>query len=440
MTTAVGRTLAVRRVAIPVLDADTLFDVEVEDGVIARIDPVEDARSADTLEMWPGYVEAHGHLALPANFDDSLDDPRVIALQYLYHGVTHVVDMFGFPLVKEWWDEGRAHSAVPYPNLVHCGYAATSMRDGEGRTGHGVEFPAPVHMLGSAGDVTPVLAANSAHGATFLKVMFTEGTEQPGAAVRFSRLTGRVLAAAARGAAARGVPAVIDCNTREEVLQAYEYGFRLFAHSVRDYVLTDEDWRTLEGARFVSTLSGLRPMVMYPQDFLDDYSRPGFRETQDVANLAFVAAREQPYGIEFDCQETRTAALEVMRANALAAMERGVLLIGTDCGNTGAFHGYSLLGELGLLESGPGARDRLRRVASVDNWRFFEELSGRAPADHPLTVGAAATFNLFSREAGAPVSTLPKTTVINGVTVDRAELADGIREFRSSHLKGKVSL
>jgi hypothetical protein len=445
MTATIDRSTTVRQVVIPVLDdGDTLYDVHVENGVFASIEPVGGERTADTLELWPGYVEAHAHLGLPANFDDSLDDPRVLALGYLYHGVTHVVDMFGFPLVKGLWEKGRDESAVPYPSLAHCGYAATSMRDDEGRTGHGVEFPAPVYMLGVEGDAEPVLAANEARGATFLKVMFTDGTEQPGTVVRFSKLTERVLADAARSTAKRGIPAVIDCNTREEVLQAYDCGFRLFAHSVRDYVLSDEDWQRLEGARFVSTLAGLRPMVMYPQDFLDEYGRPGFLETQDPANLEFVSQREQPYGIEFGVQETRTAALEVMRANALAALERGVLLAGTDCGNTGAFHGYSLLSELDLLlgngEEVDDLRGKLRRVATVSGWRFFQELSGRPAEGLPIAVGNPATFNLLKPGEDTALSALPEMTVVDGVTVDRDVLEREIRAFRTSESKGKVSL
>ncbi|GIH71597.1 amidohydrolase family protein [Sphaerimonospora thailandensis] len=444
MTRVIDRNRTFSRVAIPVIDPENVFDVAVEDGVIARVEPVSGARAAGTPELWPGYVETHAHLALPANFDDSLDDPRVTALQYLYHGVTHVVDMFGFPLVEALWEQGRAESAVPYPNLVHCGYAATSMRDNVGRTGHGVEFPAPVHMLGVEGDVEHVLAANSARGAKFLKVMFTDGTEQPGAAVRFSRLTERILAHAARTTAARGIPAVIDCNTREEVLQAYECGFRLFAHSVRDHVLSEDDWAALDGARFISTLSGLRPMIMYPRDFLADYSRAGFVETQDPANLDFVAKRTEPYGIELGCQETRTVALEVMRSNALAALEGGVLLVGTDSGNTGAFHGYSLLGELDLLLSdgagAPGLGDALRRTATVEGRRFFEELSGRPAGGPPIAVGEPATFNLFRTNPGTALSALPETTVIDGATVDRGAIEREIRAFRTSDTTGKVTL
>ncbi|MFC9994091.1 hypothetical protein [Nocardia sp. NPDC127526] len=445
MTTMISRGRTVHEVAIPSLDTGTLFEVGIEDGVFASIEPIGDATSPRDLELWPGYVETHGHLGLPQNFDDSLDDPRVLALQYLYHGVTHVVDMFGFPLVQALWDRGREESPLPYPELVHCGYAATSMRDIAGRTGHGVEFPAPVYMLGVEGDVEQVLAANAARGATFLKVMFTDGTEQPGAARRFSKLTERVLTDVARTTAARGIPAVIDCNTREEVMRSYACGFRLFAHSVRDYVLTEDDWRALAGATFVSTLSGLRPMIMYPAEFLREYARPGFRETQDVANLDFVARRNQPYGIEYGLQDTRTAALEVMRRNALAALERQALLVGTDCGNTGAFHGYSLLGELDLLlGAGTGPSDlppRLRHAATVDGWRFFQKLSGRAGDGHPIAIGNPATFNLLTPAApGAPLSALPETTVVNGVSLDRAAIERGIGALRSSESKGKVSL
>lgn len=427
-------------VAIPALDPYTRFDVTYQDGVFSRITRTGQPRRPDTVELWPGYVEAHAHLALPANWDDSVDDPGIIALQYLYHGVSHVVDMFGFPLVRAQWDEGRERSVLPYPELVHCGYAATSMRDGAGRTGHGVEFPAPVFMLGVEGDVDHVIHANRQRGATFLKVMFTDGTEQPGAAVKFSRLTLKVLGDAARGAAARGVPAVIDCNTREETLAAYALGFRLFAHSVRDVPLSESDLKTLRDARFVSTLAGLRPMIMDREQFLAEYDRPGFRETQDIDNLDFVSGIRQPFGIEFDCQETRTAALTVMRGNALAALRRGNLLVGTDVGNTGAYHGYSFLSELDLLAGEKTSlHHELRRAATLDNRRFFHELAGD-PGDHPISVGAPATFNLLPPTGGTALSVLPETTVVKGVVIDRAAIAREIRARRATETKGKARL
>ncbi|GAA1228516.1 hypothetical protein GCM10009665_18690 [Kitasatospora nipponensis] len=450
MTTPTGEPagdLALRRVAVPALDPESLFDVEVAHGRFRRIEPVAPRTAGEpAVELWPGYVEAHAHLALPANFDDSLDDPRLIALQYLYHGVTHLADLFGFPLVQSRWDAGRAQSAFPYPELVHCGYAATAVRDSSGRTGHGVEFPSPVFMLGTGEDLAAVLHANRERGGSFLKVMFTDGTEQPEMAVRFARLAPEVLAHTARVTREQGVPAVLDCNTREEVLAAYALGFRLFAHPVRDVELSERDWHELAGARFVSTLGGLRPMVMDRAEFLREYGRPGFRETQDGANLDFVQAVEEPFGIRYGCQDTRTAALATMRANNLAALRRGQLLVGTDCGNTGAFHGYSLLGELDLLaaapETGGALREELRRAATVENWRFFQELAGRPATGHPLTVGDPATFNLFSAPATAhaPLSVLPDTTVVRGTTIDRPALAREIRALRASASNGKVVL
>ncbi|MDH6111820.1 hypothetical protein P3T36_002134 [Kitasatospora sp. MAP12-15] len=440
--------MTLRRVAIPSLDPTALFEVGVEDGVIARIDAVADRADGAAPELWPGYVEPHAHLALPANFDDSLDDPRLIALQYLYHGVTHVVDMFGFPLVQSRWESGRAESALPYPELAHCGYAATATRDREGRTGHGVEFPSPVFMLGGPEDLASVLRSNRERGGTFLKVMFTDGTEQPEMAKRFSRLSTQVLEHTARVTREQGVPAVLDCNTRAEVLQAYRCGFRNFAHPVRDFELSAADWRELDGARFISTLSGLRPMIMERAEFLQEYGRPGFLETQDGANLRFVAGVEEPYGIQYKCQDTRTAALVTMRRNSLEALRRGRLLVGTDCGNTGAFHGYSLLGELDLLagdEFGAAQlRHGLRLAATADGWRFFNELAGREAADHPLTVGSAATFNLFTAPAPgatpAALSALPDSTVVHGVAIDRRALAREIRAIRESAAEGKVVL
>jgi hypothetical protein len=434
---------ALSGVAVPSLDPGSVFDVTVEEGVFTRVEPTGTRRGGER-ELWPGYTETHAHVSLPANWDDTADDPRIVALQYLYHGVTHVVDMFGFPLVADAWEEGRAASPWPYPEIVHCGYAVTATTNAAGLTGHGVEFPAPVYMLGVEADLDQALRANAARGGTFLKVMFTDGTEQPGSPVRFSRLSEEVLRFTARMAAERGIPAVIDCNTLQETRWAYACGFRLFAHTVRDRTLDAADWKEFEDARFVSTLAGLRPMVMTGEEFLDEYGRDSFAATQDTANLDFVRGIEKPYGIEFGCQETRTAALADMRRNALAALRDGSLLIGTDSGNTGAYHGYSFLSELGLLRGeDPSLDEPLRHQATVGGRRYFDELRGETPAGHPIAVGASATYNLHA--PGAPLTALPLATVVRGVPVDRPALARAIADLRAAapatdDTQGKVAL
>ncbi|WP_107086316.1 hydrolase [Kitasatospora sp. MY 5-36] len=424
-------------VAVPALDAEALFDVTVEDGVFTRIEP-SGTRRGEEPELWPGYTETHAHIALPANFDDTAEDPRIIALQYLYHGVTHVVDMFGYPMVADAWEAGRAASDLPYPELVHCGYAVTAMTNAAGLSGHGVEFPTPVYMLAVEADLDQALRNNAERGATFLKVMFTDGTEQPGSKVRFSRLSERVLRFTARIAAERGITAVIDCNTLEETRWAYDCGFRLFAHTVRDRTLGDAEWKDLAGARFVSTLSGLRPMVMTADDFLAAYGREGFAETQDVRNLDAVRGLEQPYGITYGLQETRTGALGDMRRNALAALREGNLLVGTDSGNTGAYHGYSLLGELDLLRGDdPSLADALRHQATVGGRRYFDELRGESGAAHPISVGAPATYNLHA--PGRPLSALPTATVVRGTPIDRQAVARAIAGLRAAAAAGTTT-
>ncbi|ULR50807.1 hydrolase [Streptomyces deccanensis] len=425
-------TVTLHGVAVPALDPGARYDVTTEDGLFTAFTPTG-PRQGDEPELWPGYTETHAHVALPANWDDTVEDPRIVALQYLYHGVTHVVDMFGFPLAADAWAAGREASPWPYPEIVHCGYAVTATTDAAGRTGHGVEFPAPVHMLAVESDLDHALRANAERGGTFLKVMFTDGTEQPGSPVRFSRLSEKVLRFTARMARERGVTAVIDCNTLQETRWAYACGFRLFAHTVRDRTLDDVDWKEFEGARFVSTLAGLRPMIMTGEEFLTEYSREGFVETQDVRNLDFVKGIEKPYGIEYGVQETRTAALADMRRNALAALGRGDLLVGTDSGNTGAYHGYSLLSELDLLRGDDTSLDgMLRHQATVGGRRYFAELSGDTTGEHPLSPGAPATYNLLHPSApDRPLSALPVRTVVRGTEIDRPALARAIADLRT---------
>lgn len=99
-------TVTLNGVAVPALDPEAVFDVTTGDGVFTRIERTGPRRGGEH-ELWPGYTETHAHVSLPANWDDTVEDPRIVALQYLYHGVTHVVDMFGFPLSADAWAAGR---------------------------------------------------------------------------------------------------------------------------------------------------------------------------------------------------------------------------------------------------------------------------------------------------------------------------------------------
>ncbi|MFD0394149.1 hypothetical protein ACFQ3Z_24745 [Streptomyces nogalater] len=172
-------------------------------------------------------------------------------------------------------------------------------------------------------------------------------------------------------------------------------------------------------------------MIMTGEEFEAEYGREGFAETQDIRNLEFARTIDKPYGIEFGCQETRTAALADMRRNALATLAQGRLLIGTDSGNTGAYHGYSFLSELGLLRGGDASLDeRLRHQATVGGRRYFDELSGDKRGVHPLSVGEAATYNLHAQ--GRPLTALPLRTVVRGVPVDRQAVARTIAELRAA--------
>ena len=254
-----------------------------------------------------------------------------------------------------------------------------------------------------------------------------------------------MLAEVARTTAAHGIPAVLDCNTRDEVLEAYGYGFRLFAHPVRDVVLSEQDWADLAGARFVSTLSGLRPLILRSDEFMVEYGHVGYAETQDPQNLVLAAKLDEPWGVQFGRQETRLAALAVMRRNCLSALERGALLVGTDAGNLGAFHGYSLMREIdqlaGAYELTVEQQHQLRHAATVAGARFFDDLAGRPDAPAPIAVGQPATFNLLqSAQAGRPLATDAELTVVDGVGVDRGAIVREIEALRSSDGAGKLVL
>jgi hypothetical protein len=412
------------------------FDVTLEDGRIRAIVPHEPESTPDASdildyrrsfqELWPSFVEGHAHLALSPYMDRALSDPPwVIAAQYLLSGVTRVIDLFGFPKIQGQWEKEAGDADFAFPEVLHSGYAFTSgLR--EGMKGHGHEYPVKAHLIDTDAEIERGLEENLASGARIAKVMYTSGRDLPPDPRKFSLFARPELRRLRERLDRAGIPAVIDCNTYDESRAAFDLGYRHFAHMIRDRALTDAEWDGFRGARFLSTLSGLTPMVHKDEDFLAASDRELFHATQSPLHRAAMRTVKIPYGEQIGIQASRLGALAHISGNLRAALAREQVVLGSDAGNMNSFHGFGAHREMEMLLRQELASDtRLHEAATTAGHRFFEDLRGGDADRVGLEVGDRADLNLLTRRPGA--TPLVHETYLRGQRLDRDSLLARLR-------------
>jgi hypothetical protein len=439
--------LILKNIRIPCVDTSRLLSLGIKAGKIALIGPESSFNdkiqskimrdyAGSSLELWPSFVETHAHLALCPSLDPHPLPTYITALQYLYSGVTHIVDMFGFPNISKEWEKSEKTSNWEFPKVVHSGYAITSSEK-KGRKGHGEEFPCKVHRLQNNSEVARVVESNLRTGATFLKVMFTDGKEVPGDKKRFSKLTLKNLERILTLAQKTRLETVIDCNSFEETYAAYHLGYRYFAHMVRDRRLSEMEFDSLKNATFISTLSGLSPMVMKDSDFCELFDRPPFHVSQDKRDFEDMIGIRSPYGLKIDIQKSRLKSLKNIRTNSLLALQKNALLVGSDSGNTFSFHGYGVHSEFLYLSPTSESQTRsLMHSATMNGHSFFKRLSGGS-STFIFGTGAGATFNLFDGSLSCSNS-FPIQTYINGREISRSGIRNEIQSFYNKTQQRRV--
>src|SRR3990167_4426941 len=351
--------ILISNVLIPLYDKNQRYHVRIKNGKIFSVTSVDQNLAAqentaydmriecmnNSLELWPTYVENHAHLALPTNFDNFLEPMEIVALQYLYFGITQVMDLFGYPSISKEWDAMMENSHGIAPTIMHCGYALTAPTLND-KVGHGAEFPLPVYVVNNEADILSALEKNVVAGAQFIKLMYTAGIEKPGDLPRFSLLQKEIFSKILMFAKQHDLECIVDCNTLEEVKFAVRCGYRYFAHPIRDVILTEEDWNDLKNCYFVTTLQGLKGMVMTGNEMEQACDTFHFHQTQLPGQEKHFATVTMPYGIQYGMQNSRLHALNCMRENSIAALLRNQCVLGSDAGNTLSYHGLGFYEEL----------------------------------------------------------------------------------------------
>lgn len=423
-------------VRIPTLER---YDVGIRKGVYSYIKKSSDRENgflklaqakkilsfdqAQTI-LWPSFVESHAHLALSPTIDGIRQPTHITALQYLYYGITRVLDLFGFPFIEDEWRQAESHFDFPFPEVAHCGLALTASVE-NGLYGHGHEFPIAPYYIQSKEDVGKAIEDNVSKGATFIKVMFTEGREVDTDKPRFSILKRPLLEYLHQRLNDFDLPAIVDTNSYEETLIAKNIGFSNFAHLMRDRALHAKEWDQLGHSLFLSTLSALTPMVMHRELFYKAFGNPQFLAAQPQRYFEDMDKRIVSYGTQTGIQESRLIAIRYLLQNTQTGLSRSQVIPASDTGNTFSYHGYGLHREFELIQpQNRQEKEKMLRAATERAHELFVKFN-RSACPVELKQGGQADFNLFEEN---PVESkngfFPWKTFIRGLEVPREKIRE----------------
>ncbi len=361
--------------------------------------------------LLPGLIDAHVHVW-------SADALK----QYLYFGVTSVVDMFTSAEFMAGVHKAQAGDKPPLQAyLVSPGILATAAG------GHGTQFGVAVPTLSGPGDAAKFVDDRIAEGSDFIKLIYDDGAAYKLAGPTLSRET---LRAVIKAAHARGKAAVVHAGTLKRCLEAVEAGADGIAHLNFDDAY-DPAFAGLAKAKkafVIPTFCVLSSMNGHP----------------DPTRLA-EDPRLTPYFRPEDLTGLRQATSFTSGPGAYAAAERelrdlvkaGVpILAGTDALNPGTAYGPSLHGELELLvKAGMTPIEALRSATSVPAKVFG--MTGRG------MIAPDARADLVLVE-GDPASDIKASRAIagvwkGGVRVDREGYLGEVRKAREAIEKKKDS-
>ena len=374
----------------------------------------------------PGLVDAHVHFGQtgwldgrPSSVDltDLYPYERVIARQkndpdryfrsYVCSGVTAVFDTGGFP-----WSMDLARQAERSPLAPHVVAAGPRITHAP---------PAPMNLpaeqqyllLDSEASGRAAVRYMASFGADVIKIWFLAVPTE-----RQDDVDAWVLAAADE-TSKLGLPLIVHATSLREAKVALRGGVHLLVHGVDDQPVDDEFLRMAKetGALYTPTLlvsDGYRrvfealtgqgtPEVDDPNRCVDAATYERFLESPRLADHPSVRA----FDLDLDAYRNRLQDAYVRKtANLLRVFEAGIpIVLGTDAGNPGSFHGPAIYPELEAMQAAGIEPEDLLVIATRNGARAM----GREDIG-TLTAGSVADLVVLSANPLEDIANLRRVT------------------------------
>jgi imidazolonepropionase-like amidohydrolase len=283
----------------------------------------------------PGLVDLHthsfGHM-LPGGGVEQVGTASVVR-RVLRAGVTAFLDLFSPEETIFALREQQRAGAFGGAEIFAAGPALTATN------GHGTEFGIPTRLINSPEDARREIAGLAPKRPDVIKIIYGH---RPGGPPSLDRATLTEAVAAARE---RHIKTIVHVEVWEDVRHAAAAGATAVTHVPRDGIVPDDVVALLATRGTISV-----PTLTLDTDILAFHDTPALLRSPLMAALGFDAARDA-YRKDVALPPEQVARARVNATTAIASArklhEGGVpILVGTDAGELGAVHGYSVHREL----------------------------------------------------------------------------------------------
>lgn len=419
-------------------NGNTLRDknLVIRDGRITDIADADEEipAGADIVELdgkfiMPGMVDAHIHFSQTGFFDgrpdvidltDSLPYEEVQEVQkshperyyeaYLRSGVTAIYDVGGAPWSIEFQESAGQDPQTPH--VAAAGPLITAVPE-QRIAWFNTEEDSVMYPLSSAEAGRRYVRSNTRRGSTGIKIWLLMPDD--------SAFVRKIMAVKEETEKA-GNHLIIHATSLDQARMAVELGARLLVHSVQD-TLVDEEFLamltendvlynpTLQVSRnylvSMRALLGDEPFdIDDPYGAMDPATRDLLENAARYQQLTDTAALR---GMLAGRDERMTQTTKIMHENLRRVYEAGgTIVVGTDAGNPGTFHGLSYYAELEEMQEAGIPPADLIVMATRNGARAMQRLDDFGT----LEPGKIADLIVLDRDPSEDISNVRSITLV----------------------------
>lgn len=369
----------------------------IEDGSITAQLPTQPpgyvGQIVDLTGKWimPGLVDLHVHTSgdqAPGAYFAALDSEATLR-RYLYAGVTAVLDLFG--------DEDSLFAVRERQRAQPASgsdlYASLSCLTAAG--GHCTQFGTPTRTMNTPEEARRQILALAEKEPDVLKLVYSIHPAMP-------TLDKATLAAAIETGTELGLKTVVHIDSVEDMQDVIAAGPSAITH-LPDLAPLPSDLAAAMAARGISII----PTLAVHTEVVDLVHDSSILEAPLALSLASPAVRGA-YQREYTAEQVaRMRTFNAMYLNDVRLLHEAdvMILAGSDAGNPGTIHGYSLHRELiRLVQAGLSTWDALA-AATTDAAAFLG-------LEYGVRAGDAASLLILD---ASPVADITNTQLIDRV-------------------------
>lgn len=345
----------------------------------------------------PGLSDLHTHSLVnfgPNLKADYLGFEKATKL-YLYCGITTILDLFNQEELILGFRDSQKTSNATGARMFCAGPIFTAPG------GHGTEYGIPTRTINSPDEAREEVSDFAQKRPDVIKLVYDHSYS------RFPTISKETLASAIKTAKEFDLKTVVHIGSWQDAEDAILQGADMICHTPQGLV-PDSFIRLAQESAFY-----FNPTLSVHQEFYNITTDTTLLEDRLLKEISSIEIRESykldsfPQGIESyrKMQGNRISDMEFSIKKILKAGTRIKFVTGTDSGNIGTFHGYTLHRELELMVNFGFSEWEALKASTIIAGEFLDQKFG-------IKIGLPANLIILN---ASPISNIKNTRMIYGV-------------------------